>query len=129
MNTRVNRAVAGRNYACCILLLCLGALLPASCGLLRQDGRQEVSVVEAQLQPDGVTLSLWAGSCHGSPTLTIEEQDEEVRVAITADRPPQGETTADCADEVTATLESKLGNRVVIDQSSGDEVVVERMGG
>ena len=73
-----------------------------------------------------LTSKLWNKSVL-FPKRRSTVSDVEVRLTAVADR-PQGDS-GDCADEVTATLGTELASRVVVGQSSGDEITVERVQG
>lgn len=69
-------------------------------------------------------LSLSVASCNASPTVDIvDETAEKVRVEVEADS--TGVNGDDCEDVLTACLDKPLGERALIDNMSGDVVVVE----
>ncbi len=85
--------------------------------------RGEVSVVEAELRDDSL-LVLSLDSCNGDPDVSVlEENDDQVRVEAVASSTPFGGGD-DCLDVVEVRLQQPLGNRVVVDAHSGDEVSV-----
>ncbi|MGH3735042.1 MAG: hypothetical protein ACRDT6_05405 [Micromonosporaceae bacterium] len=89
--------------------------------------RGSVKVVEAELSDDG-TLALAVESCNGDPEVSVlKENDQEVRVEVVASSTPFGGSD-DCLDTVTVELREPLGDRVVLDEHSGETVSVSRPG-
>ncbi|KGN37608.1 hypothetical protein N803_14390 [Knoellia subterranea KCTC 19937] len=64
-------------------------------------------------------LALALTSC-SSPVVSVEESDTEVRLTATIDRVGPMGSEDDCADSARVELRRPLGERVVIDQSSGE---------
>lgn len=89
--------------------------------------RGPVSLAQAWLMSPA-TLQLETPSCHGSPKVVrVEEDDESVRVEVVTTIVVAGVVPA-CADLVTVRLEEPLGDRQLIDITSGTEVEVRRFG-
>lgn len=66
------------------------------------------------------SLALGVGSCNGNPTVTeFEEADNEVRVAVVATTYSEG---PECGDVVNVELDEPLGDRVVVDLTTGQTV-------
>ena len=86
--------------------------------------RSGVSVVGAELTyPDN--LMLIVDSCHKAPGVsTLKETDVEVQVRIVASSHPFLRGGDDCQDIVSVQLREPLGNRIVIDMSTGQTVRV-----
>lgn len=85
--------------------------------------RGPVAVTEAEAI-DG-TLQLYVGSCNGEPEVTLLEQTAtEVRVEVTSTTPAPGWPGADCLDGLALTLDAPLGDRTLVDASTGDVVAV-----
>ena len=84
--------------------------------------RSEVSVRDAQLlSPD--RLALMVASCHGAPRVSLEETDVDVQVkVISFSTPLRG--GLDCLDRVEIPLQEPLGDRIVVDQHTGQSVNV-----
>lgn len=86
--------------------------------------RGPVEITEASTA-DGSTLQLYVGSCNGEPEVTVLEQTgTEVRVEITSTTPAPGWPGADCLDGFELTLDAPLGDRALVDLSTGDTVRV-----
>lgn len=100
-----------------VILACALAAT-VGCGLLPE----QVPIFEARLRGDGRTLQLFTGGCEGKITVKVHEQSSvEVTVTVTA----RGADGSDCMEEATVVLREKLGDRTLVDGSTGDVVVVE----
>lgn len=74
---------------------------------------------------DGPGLQLTIGSCNGDPEVTVLEQtDTEVRIEVTSTTPAPGWPGEDCLDGLELTLDAPLGDRTLVDLSTGDTVQV-----
>jgi hypothetical protein len=74
------------------------------------------------VSPDGRMLAVGLDSCNAEPVVEIVEQTaERVVLAAVAERNAGG----DCADVVSVTLDDPLGDRRLIDGSTGDDVIVD----
>jgi hypothetical protein len=99
----------------------LAVLLVASLVLLGCGGRRDARIVDAVLEGDR-TLVLSIDACNADDNRTeTTEEDDAVTIAVTTDDPPGGD---DCADGVTVELAGPLGNRALIDESTGEPVEV-----
>ncbi|SFF63193.1 hypothetical protein [Blastococcus tunisiensis] len=89
----------------------------AGCG----DDRRTVALIDAALvEPDTVQLSV--GSCDGDPEISrLVAGPRQVQVEVTA---TVRETGDQCADAVELVLDEPLGQRVLIDLTSGGAVPV-----
>lgn len=86
--------------------------------------RGPVAITEAS-DPGGTALQLYVDSCNGEPEVTVLEQtDAEVRVEITSTTPAPGWGGNDCLDGLELTLDAPLGDRALVDLSTGDPVQV-----
>lgn len=86
--------------------------------------RTTVPVVEAYAAV-GPTLELVPASCNGDPQVTaLEETSDAVRVEVTATVPAPGWGGEDCLDAFTIVLEAPLGERTLVDLSTGHVVEV-----
>lgn len=94
------------------------ALVLAGCGLLRAG--VAIDDVSASDDPQ---LSVRAGTC-GDPTLTaqVEESDRSVTITITRTLGQRGD--GDCGGIVPVLLSDPLGERAVVDGTTGAEVEV-----
>jgi len=99
----------------CIALL--GVLLVAGCGA------DAPSVMIVYGDPESTRLEVSVNTCNRNPSVDAEETSEEVRLTVTADE-PSGDGENDCADGDDVTLEAPLGDRIVIDDSTGEQVEV-----
>jgi hypothetical protein len=104
------RALVG---ACCLILL----VVCSGCG------SDAPSIVIVYGDPDSTQLEVGVDVCNRNPSVDAEETAEEVRLTATADE-PSGDGEDDCRDSVVLTLEAPLGDRVVIDESTGERVEV-----
>ncbi len=83
-------------------------------------------MADAHLFPDGRTLSVGVNSCNGTPTADVDQGTDEVRITAEA-YIPGGDDQDSCMDEVTVGLTEPLGNRRVVDGTTGQELEVERL--
>lgn len=87
--------------------------------------RGPVAITEASSTGSG--LQLYVGSCNGEPEVTaLEETDTEIRVEVTSTTPAPGWPGNDCLDGLELTLDAPLGDRALIDLSTGEAVQVPR---
>jgi len=99
--------------AAAVLLLVCGCTPPAT-------DRRPVAITEARLADDG-TLELGVASCNGEPEVTeLVEDDDQVRVEVTSTVSNPGDA---CLDLVEVELAAPLGDRELIDLSSGRPVI------
>ena len=99
--------------AAAVLLLLCACSSPAT-------ERRPVAITEARL-PDDRTLELGVASCNGEPEVTeLVEEDDEVRVEVTSTVSNPGDA---CLDLVEVELQAPLGDRRLIDLSSGKQVI------
>lgn len=97
------------------------ALMLTACG---GSGRSTVPVVGyVSADEKGVAsptdLTLFVGTCNGQPTVrALVEESEQVTVTVEARDPEDGPSDA-CRDGVTAQLSRSLGDRAVVDGSTG----------
>jgi hypothetical protein len=72
-------------------------------------------------------LQLGAMSCHGDPEVTeLSQDDGQVRVEVTSTVSNPGDA---CMDVLTVDLDAPLGNRGVVDLTSGETLRVVRTAG
>ncbi len=84
-----------------------------------QRGEIAVSLWD-ETSPESTSLLLDVPACDSSPELQVVETEVEVIVTVTADKNSGCSTS--CADSVTVELQEPLGDRKVIDSSTGKEV-------
>lgn len=68
------------------------------------------------------TLTVAVNTCNATPRAAVTETDQVVSISVRSDRPPFG--SDDCADSIDIELEEPLGERRVVDGTSGDELAV-----
>ena len=95
------------------------ALSAAGCG----GGVRDAPVTALQfIGTDGRVLTVGIDSCNAEPTLVIGEQsDARVVLAATAERNAGG----DCADGGVVTLDEPLGDRALLDATTGAPLIVD----
>jgi hypothetical protein len=104
--------VSSSAVAAGVLALLLAAT--AGCG----EDRRQVAIFD--VSPDGPTrLVLSVESCNASPRAHVDEHDDRVVVTVTAD---DRDDMDDCADGVVVELDEPLGDRELVDGSTGDAV-------
>ncbi len=90
-------------------------------------GRRNTSVGEAFFLEPAV-FEVIVNSCNGDPQLTeLDESADEVRIRVTSWHPGYFDGKDDCLDQLEITLTEPLGNRRLVDASSGNQIVVEVM--
>jgi hypothetical protein len=67
---------------------------------------------------DDVVLHLWIDTCNGEPETDVVETAEDVTITVVSTKRDPGNA---CQDPVTVTLAAPLGDRPLIDGSTGDE--------
>lgn len=71
------------------------------------------------MSPDGRSIAVAVDSCNAEPVVEIGEQSaDRVVVSATAER----NAGRDCADVVSVVLDEPLGDRRLVDGSTGDDV-------
>ena len=93
----------------------LVALLTSSCSRERSPS----TIFDARVSDGGTTLDVGVGFC-GNVSVEVEETDVRVELAAFGGSDRGG----DCAGGATVTLDRPLGDRVLIDTSTGDEIPV-----
>ena len=68
-------------------------------------------------------IEVGVDTCNLNPVVLAQETTSEVRLSVTADE-PSGDGAEDCADSDWVRLESPLGDRVVIEDSTGEQLEV-----
>lgn len=113
-----------------LLAFMVGASL-AGCGGVSDDdastavevGLRTVQINRAQLLPDG-TLVANLNVCNaGENAVRVSEASDEVVVTAETNGPVAGD---DCSDGVTGPLDDPLGDRQLVDGSTGEPIPVER---
>ena len=86
--------------------------------------RGEVDVMEAKMQSPE-RLELVVASCNENPEVSLlRETEDDVQVRVIADYDFFAQSGDDCQDIVEVQLQDPLGDRVVIDERSGQQVSV-----
>lgn len=68
------------------------------------------------------TLTVSVNTCNANPRAAVVEGEQQITITVEADRQPLG--LDDCADSIAIELEEPLGDRRVIDGTSGQELPV-----
>lgn len=87
------------------------ALLVSACG----SGRTELPVAGVSVDGSRIAVYDW---CHDDPTLEVDEDPAAVEIRFSV----REESGGDCFSCTEVTLEEPLGDRAVIDASTGREV-------
>lgn len=89
------------------------------------DGRQRIPVAVSAM-PGGASdrtsrfVEVIVSSCNGEPEVTrLEQTADEVRVEVTSSVPAPGWGGNDCLDQLTVELDEPLGDRPLVDLTSG----------
>lgn len=78
--------------------------------------------MSASARPDSGAVTMTVASCNGSPEAEVVSEDvDAVRVAVQA----FDDSDEACADGADVCLTAPLGDRTLIDDSTGDAVAVE----
>ena len=94
-----------------------------SCWPLAGCGADQPSVVIVYGDPGSTRLEVGVDTCNLHPSVAAEETTEEIRLTVTADE-RSGDGVDDCRDSDDLTLETPLGDRIVVDDSTGEQVEV-----
>ena len=106
------------------VVVVLAAVIATAYVYAAAERRRSVEI-DGAMAFDEVVL-LVVGSCGGEPTITrLEQADGEVRIAVEATTRPMG-PAAECQDSIEAQLDAPLGDRLLIDESNGQAVEVQR---
>lgn len=112
------RTVGGGTTLALVGLLVTAVL--AACG--PNEHRGPVRLTTA-LAVGPAELELEVPSCNGHAEVTeLRESDAEVVVEVTSTTYREGD---DCLDSIRVTLEQPLGDRRLVDATSGDEIAVD----
>jgi hypothetical protein len=95
------------------VLALAAALVVIGCG-----GTRDAEIIDATLSADELTLGLTVGACNGDNRATVIEDSDNVRVRVETSDPSGDE----CADGLEIKLESPMGDRFLIDDTTGDKV-------
>ncbi len=92
-----------------IALLCL-----ATSGCSEDRTPRDIAGVEAA-SPASTEISFTIGVCHGDTKITVKETATEIQLTAVA----SSDTDDKCADFGSATLASPIGDRTILDTTSG----------
>lgn len=98
----------------------LAVALLTACSSSTERERVPTAINEWQANRD--VLQLGINSCNAAPEASVVETDADVTVTVIALAPPSDGVMDLCGDAVTVTLAAPLGDRAVIDESTGREV-------
>jgi hypothetical protein len=108
----VGRTLSAAGRILWVVVLACGV---ASCGA---DGTR---IVDAYGLPDSSSLELSIDTCGATvKSVDVEETAEEVRISVET----EGGEGPECLDSTVAELDEPLGDRRVVDASTGNEVEV-----
>ena len=85
--------------------------------------RSPSPIFDATVSDGGTTLDVMVGFC-GNVSVEVDETDERVELSAFGG----SEKGGDCAGGDTVTLDRPLGDRLLIDTSTGDEIPVTVIG-
>ncbi len=99
----------------------LNAVLVAGLALMLAGCSTNPEITEVYLRSDGVAIEFGVNTCNADLDAVVVESDTAVEVTITA----ENDTTDDCADSIAITLDQPLGDRQLINGSTGDVLDVQ----
>jgi hypothetical protein len=108
---RVGRLIAVRQRGALLILLL--TLVAAGCG-------RETSIYEGRISSDGRVVLLIVGACNADLEVEVDERADAVGVRVRVSNAWEG----DCAGSVHFGLSEPLGDRVLIDASTGNTIPV-----
>jgi hypothetical protein len=108
-----SRVLRVRSPLTCTMAVLVSAVVTTGC-----IGPRDAKIYRATLQGDR-TLVLELDACNGSNEAKTTERPDQVRVDVRTDDAPGGD---DCSDVITIQLNEPLGDRPVIDGSTGRSV-------
>lgn len=89
--------------------------------MLGCSGRRDAEIVDAELRGDW-TLVLQIDACNADENrVSATEEQELVTISVSTDDPPGGD---DCGDLVIVELADPLGDRLLVDEKTGEPVEV-----
>ena len=97
------------------------AVVAAGTVVLGCSGRRDAEIVDAELRGDW-TLVLQIDACNADENrVSATEEQELVTISVSTDDPPGGD---DCGDLVIVELADPLGDRLLVDEKTGEPVEV-----
>lgn len=106
-------------------LLLAAALLLAGCSVSPEsagpEGRRGPTALGSEyFDAEGSSIGVLVESCNGNPELTVlEQKDDEVRIEVVSTTYANGD---DCLDGITIDLDQPVGDRTVVDLTTGREL-------
>ena len=97
------------------LLVCIAALTACA------PSSERASTSVGDWSADGDVLHLGINSCNGDPQASLVETETDITVTVTAVFQRGGDSPA-CMDGLAITLAAPVGDRAVIDGSTGRQV-------
>ncbi len=82
-----------------------------------------VTIVGVGVSADGTVLTLSLSACNADLTVDYSVDDEAVMILVQERGSFIGSGGDDCADEYTILLDEPLGDRAVIDEQTGQQLV------
>lgn len=117
------------------LLACLAGFAFSGCSADSQEPEasagddsplRAVEIHGAQLLPDGRLVANLNVCNAGENTVQVSESDSEVQVTARTDGPIVGD---ECSDGIAVPLSSRLGDRELVDGTTGESIKVDRSQG
>ena len=87
-------------------------------------GAPDAQVTAVYGEPGSTRLEVSVGTCNQEPRVTAVETGRTVRI-VTNEKVPR-HSSGDCMDSDVIELEQPLGNRVVVDDSTGVQIEVDQ---
>lgn len=126
LTTEATHTPRRRRWVWLVVVVVLVALI-AVFFILMQRGvswRDQVEIVDA-IQPEPNRLELFVDTCGAEPELELLREDSQrVEVAVVSTHTFGGSGGSDCLDVVSIRLQEPLADRPLIDNTSGNEVMV-----
>ncbi len=111
--TEQNRVRRGLNLS--RLVVAIGTFALVGCS-----PRNEMAIPAISVDSEATSFEFEVPTCDGSPEAEVIETPEEVRVKVVSTTSPACGTA--CIDLVTVRLQEPVGDRKIIDESTGEEV-------
>ena len=101
-----------------------GAVLLGTLLSVTACGADEARISAVYGEPRSDRLELGIETCNAVLSADVQEATSEIRILVTRQDDP-GRDDDDCADHIFVSLAEPFGNRVVVDESTGDRLDVQ----
>ena len=98
------------------------ALIAAAAAALLAGCTPPAQIDGVNVSEDQMQLDVILNTCNGDVEVMVEETDSTVTISVVDHRPPIQTSGQDCQDLFSLPLESPLGDRQIIEASSGNEI-------